>query len=173
VDRLIKIDGLAFKIKTTINKYKYVLIVLIAGIILMVIPGRTESESTDTKESVSESVSETEKRLTELLSKGKGVGRVSVMITLEYSEKTVYMQNETRREGGSEIEEEKEISTVSEGNTEIPLVQETRGAQYRGACIICDGADNAQVRLWITDAVSDLLNIGSDKISIIQYGSKG
>ena len=37
-----------------------------------------------------------------------------------------------------------------------------------GAAVVCDGADNAQVRLAIVRAVSDCTGLGSDKITVLK-----
>jgi len=37
-----------------------------------------------------------------------------------------------------------------------------------GAVIVCQGADDPQVRLSIVDAVSKVTGLGSDKISVLK-----
>ena len=40
--------------------------------------------------------------------------------------------------------------------------------EYRGAVIVCQGADQASVRLAIVQAVSNVTGLGADKISVLK-----
>jgi stage III sporulation protein AG len=40
---------------------------------------------------------------------------------------------------------------------------------YQGAVIVCQGADNSAVRLAVSEAVSALTGLSSDKISILKW----
>ena len=64
------------------KKYKYVGLVVLAGILLMLLPGK--KTAADPQESGgSFSLEDTERRMEELLGRMDGVGRVQVMLTLK------------------------------------------------------------------------------------------
>ena len=82
-----------------------------------------------------------ENELAALCSEVKGVGRVSVMITLKEGERTDY--------AGSKV------SSVSP-----PSVL--------GAAIVCDGGGDAETRAELTRLVSGLLGIGSNRVTVAE-----
>ena len=42
---------------------------------------------------------------------------------------------------------------------------------FRGAVVLCDGADDASVRLSVTQAVSTVCGIGADKVTVLKMKS--
>ena len=54
------------------------------------------------------------------------------------------------------------------GGGEEPVKIKTVGPAYRGALIVCDGADSAVVRLQVTQCVSALTGLSSNQISVIK-----
>lgn len=82
-----------------------------------------------------------ERELASLCAEVKGVGRVSVMITLKEGERTEY--------AGSKV------SSVSP-----PSVL--------GAAIVCDGGGDAETRAALTRLVSGLLGIGTNRITVAE-----
>ena len=76
------------KLKDILNKYRFAVLVALAGVVLMLLPaGKQEIEATDTAgEEMSFSLEETERRMAEVLSAMDGVGRVQVMLTLHSGE---------------------------------------------------------------------------------------
>lgn len=118
---------------------------------------------------------ETQERLENLLSHIEGVGRVKLLLSQARSAESVY-QTDTRRTGGDSGYTE-ELTTVffqSSGAQKEPVVTMTRDPVYRGAVVVCDGADSASVRLSVINAVSSLTGLGSDKITVVKMkGSTG
>ena len=49
-----------------------------------------------------------------------------------------------------------------------PAVQSTVYPTYQGALVVCDGAERASVRLAVTQAVSSLTGLGSNKIAVVK-----
>ena len=68
---------------------------------------------------------------------------------------------------GSTIRKETVILTDSERNQQ-PLVQQVLPPQYLGAVIVCQGAENAAVRLAVVEAVRNATGLGADKISVLK-----
>ena len=66
------------------KKYKYVGLVVLAGILLLLLPAGRETQTPRPSESGgSFSLEDTERRMEELLGRMDGVGRVQVMLTLK------------------------------------------------------------------------------------------
>ena len=82
-----------------------------------------------------------ENELASLCAEVRGVGRVSVMITLKEGERTDY--------SGSKV------ASVSP-----PSVL--------GAAIVCDGGGNAEIRSELTRLVTGLLGIGSNRVTVTE-----
>ncbi len=149
------------------GKYKFVLLIALLGLILVLIPFGTRGKRAEPTESETAfDLREIEERLEDILSRGRGVGRVRIMLTLEKSPETVYVTegSATRSENGSD--EKTEVSKISSSGGEVPLVRESRSPVYRGALILCDGAGDPRVRLWVIEAVGDLLGLSSDRITV-------
>lgn len=152
----------------TVGKYKYALIAALFGVLLMVIPfGSRSSESAKEESPAAFDLHAVEKELEELLSSSPGVGKVKVMLTLERSEEVVYMTegSSSVTEGGSD--EKSEVSKVNGDKGEEALVRSQFSPVWRGAVILCEGAEDDGIRLRVTAAVSSLLGIGSDRIAIL------
>ena len=64
------------------KKYKYVGLVVLAGIVLMVLPAGTSAPDPQ-KDSGGFSLEETERRMEQVLGRIRGVGQVQVMLTLK------------------------------------------------------------------------------------------
>ena len=66
---------------------------------------------------------------------------------------------------------ENTISTVSNGSYgEEPIRVTTTSPEFRGAVVICQGAEDDRVRLAVTEAVGALCDLGADKITVIKMG---
>ena len=158
-------DGLERKEKLVqwIGKYKYILLVLLIGVALMLIPDGSKKEKTSTIQSTSPaqqaSLSE---ELAQILKNIQGAGRVQVMLTLESSEQTVYQTDKPS------TDRQDTVIITNENREQSGLVQQVISATYRGAIILCQGADSPTVRLAITDAVSKVTGLDSSQISILK-----
>ena len=114
-----------------------------------------------------ENLADTERAMEEILSKISGVGRVDVMLTLHSGGELVLAQDTSLRYSGPTQNPdtyERTSDTVS-GTGGVVVTQE-KYPLYRGALVVCEGADQAQVRLAMTQAVSALTGLGTDRITI-------
>lgn len=168
------------KILKLFNQYKYLLLVIAAGILLLIIP--ISSDNADTSHAaaapdVEFSVTGEEERLEALISSINGVGRVKVMLTLKSGMEVLYAdeeQSSSRRsesdgQAGYDLDESVDRKPVilSDGQGgQQPVIIKKVYPQYQGALIVCDGAGSPAVRLSIAQAVSSLLNLGTDTITI-------
>lgn len=166
-------------IRLNFNKYKYVLLVCLAGLILAAWPsGRAGEQALPETSDAQAEVIQTpalEDSLEETLSHIEGVGRVRVMITLKSSSRSVYAYDTSSSEKSSASDSSTELSSdreqtmvFSEGSERTPIAVRTEAPLYQGAVVVCDGADSASVRLALTEAVRAVTGISSDCISILK-----
>ena len=154
------------------GKYKYVLLVVLVGAVLLLWPSGKGTESSDPGAQTWTGVDlfgveELEEKLEKALSQVEGAGKVTVVLTLEESAKQVLAQDEEGSWGSNETR--RDTSTVllgrGSGLQEVVPLQEI-GPRYRGALVVAEGGDLPQVRLALCEAVSALTGLGADKISI-------
>ena len=151
-----------------IKKYRYPVLILLLGLVLMLIP--TGSRETVTEQPVETQEEATmEERLEELLSQIQGAGKVRVMLSYSGGEHTLYQTNEDIVTGSDSSTIRQDAVTVTDSDrNETGLVKQVIPATYLGAIVLCQGADSAAVRLAIADAVSKITGLGTDKISILK-----
>ena len=145
------------KIREWIGKYRYVLLILLAGLALMLLPTSSgKSEMPTVPEPEPETM---ESRLEKILSRIQGAGQVAVMLTEADGGEVVY---QTDGEGGDTV-----LVTDSARN-EQGLVRTSRPPVYQGAIVVCSGADSPSVCLAITEAVADVTGLGMDRITVLK-----
>lgn len=157
---------LAGKIKGPMEKYRLVWLVILAGLILLMLPmGEEEEPVQETPTATTQfDLAALENRLEEALSKIDGAGEVTVVLTIQNGPRQVLAQDVDRRTGEGENTETVILSRGSSAQ-ETVAVQELYPS-YQGALLICEGGDDPDVRLKLTEATSALTGLGADKISI-------
>ena len=112
---------------------------------------------------------ELEERLSALLSQVSGAGNVQVILTMSSGEETLYQANEdvSTQENGMTTKTDTVTVTDAQRN-ESGLIRQVNPPVYKGAVVVCQGADNAAVRLAIVDAVGKATGLGADKISVLK-----
>lgn len=168
-----RIDAAVEKLKGA----KYVLLVLLAGLVLLLLPtGRGE---TPEKEAAEESAAETspdgdlEARLAEILSLVEGAGQVRVLLTpADGGERVLAKDTESASESrdGETRTESAESSVVVQrsGGGSEPVEITCRAPTYRGAVIAAQGAGDARVRLELLEAVKAATGLSGDAIKIVK-----
>lgn len=157
-------------IKQSFDKYKYILLICLLGILLTLIPGKSTAKKTDstTMSEYISSAQEMETGLEELLSNIDGVGRVDIMITMRRGYEPSYIYNSSTSEANSSLTEKNEL-VIARGNAgDTPVISSVSSPEYMGAVVLCDGAGSATVQLEITEAIKSLTGITSDNIKISQ-----
>lgn len=152
------------------KKYKYAVLVILLGITLMMLPSKSKPNQTDTQNNtVPIQALDPAKELAGILTQIHGVGKVQVLLTVKAGECTIYQTDEdiTNAETSSSIRKDTVIVTDSERNQK-PLVVQVLPPQYLGAVIVCQGAENAAVRLAVVEAVCKVTGLGADKISVLK-----
>ena len=156
------------KIRSIAEKNKYVLIVLLVGLLLILWPvgGRETSEAApvpvQTEHPLAFSLEEKERRIAEALSRIEGAGEVVVVLSLRTSlEQEVAVDEDTAGR--------RETVTISTGaGTQSEVTLRYRFPEFRGALVVSEGASDASVRLQITQAVASLTGLGTDRITVTQ-----
>lgn len=153
------------------GKYKYVILILIFGLILMVLPDFTSSakDTQPQQQTIIQPQKTEEEKLEEILSKIDGAGEVCVMLSLARGEETVYQTDADNTSSENNTSTRLESVIISgEDRRETGLVRQVNPAVYQGAVVICKGGDKPEVRLAIVEAVSDITGLGSDRISVLK-----
>ena len=152
------------------QKYKYVLLVIAAGIVLLLLPlGGEENPTSGGTERQAESgeetfrVEEMERRLEEALSMVDGAGEVTVVLTVKSGTRQILAQDSSR--SGEESSTSTVVVSTGSGTEDAVVLQQVY-PQYQGALVVCPGGGDPAVCLKLVDAVSALTGLGADKISI-------
>ena len=133
-------------------------------------PAESSSRETDEPQStadeaayVQEYASNLEQTLTGVIESIQGAGHVKVAVTLEAGPQTVYALDETDRgENGSEVQH----ILMEDSSGQSALVEMVWEPEIRGIAVVCQGAADVQVQAQITEAVSVLTGVSSNRISI-------
>lgn len=150
-----------------LKKYKYAVLILLLGIVLMAIPqGKREQSAQTTSDTDYEDI---EIQLEEILGKVEGAGAVKVMLTQKEGMQYTYLTNDQYQTYETERERKETAVLLSDGNgAETVVVSGTKYPVFKGAVIVCEGADSPLVKYNIVNAVSDLTGLSSDRISVIK-----
>ena len=152
-------DGIEPKqrINALFGKYKYPILVVLVGMALLLLPGREAEEPAVPAQTVTEE--SLEQRLERLLAQIEGAGAVRVLLTEDTGRETLWQ---------TDVDSDRENTVIVEDSdrNETGLVRWTRSPSYRGAVILCQGADVPSVKLAIVEAVRCVTGLGADRISV-------
>ena len=161
----------AGKLLVYLKQYKYVLIVIAAGILLLAWPSGTQSEEPAATGGVTGqeedfSVEALEERLGEVLSKVDGAGQVSVVLTVRSGMERVLATDRSMTQAADAQEREEQTVVISTGSGEETVLITQKYPTFQGALVVCRGGDDPVVQLTLTRAVSALTGLGSDRITV-------
>ncbi|MBB5173077.1 stage III sporulation protein AG [Texcoconibacillus texcoconensis] len=121
-----------------------------------------------------------QKQLTNALEQVVGLSDVTVMVNVNETERDVYQKNVSEKiqnteendyEGGERNVEdstiEEEVVIVRDGESEKPLIVKTEKPEIRGVLVVANGVENSQVKMWVVEAVSRVLDVPSHRISVL------
>lgn len=155
------------KITQWLGKYRYLLLVVLLGLGLMLIPtGKSDGSSSVpvTTGSVG-SGSTLSEELEDILSGIQGAGKVRVLLTIAKGEQIIYQTDGTTAENGGR----QDTVVITDGNrTQSGLVQQSISPIYRGAIVVCQGADSPAVCLAVKEAVSKVTGLDTSQISVLK-----
>ena len=153
-----------------VGQYRYVLLVILVGLVLMGLPTGTKKESAGTQADVVKTSQEEQLSdlLESILSEIDGAGEVSVLLSIDQGAETIYQLNEDITEGDSSATRTDTVLVTDVERTQNGLVRKIIPQTYLGALVVCEGGDNPAVKLAITDAVSKVTGLSSDRIVILK-----
>ena len=160
------------------TKYRMAALIMAAGIACLLWPAGSQetAEPAENAGAESETLLQTEARMERILGRIHGVGRLQLMLTLESTARQelavdteISVRGNASNPGDSSRRSETVIISGTDG--EEPVVEYCVSPSYRGAVVVCEGAENASVRLAVTQAVSALTGLGSDRIVVIRCQS--
>lgn len=158
-----EITGFRQKITEWIGKYKFVVLILLVGVGLMLIPGKSnEKDQADIQPQQTVQQETLSEELESILSDIQGAGRVEVMLTIKSGEQVIY-QTDT-----PSADRQDTVIITDADRAQGGLVQQIIAPIYRGAIILCQGADSPSVCLAITEAVSKVTGLDSSQISVLK-----
>ena len=139
------------------DKYKFVALVALAGAVLLLWPALVEAEL--------------QQEMEDILGRIQGVGEVQVLLTVESDgERQLAQDSELSYSGSTAAPEDYSRSSqtvlVDDGSAEAPVVTRTVYPTYRGALVVCQGGDRADVKLAVTEAVAALTGLSADRITV-------
>jgi len=152
-----------------VGKYKYVLLVLLVGVLLMLIPGKEPAADNNITTITTDTQPELSERLEKILGNIYGAGEVMVMLSVEEGERVLYQTDttESQNENSKDSRSQTVLVTDSQRN-ENGLVYQKNPPVYQGAIVLAEGADDPSVKLAIVDAVSKVTGLGANKISVLK-----
>ena len=117
-----------------------------------------------TNNATENSINSEDEKISEILSKIEGVGKVSATITYKDSGFTEVLKN-------VEIKVENGVKTTIESAVLIngkPYVINQHTPAVEGILVVCEGANEIKVKIEITEVLKTIYNVSSDKIKILK-----
>ena len=141
----------------------------------------TNNQTINQNQTQGTSETDLETRLEEILSQIQGVGEVKVLLNYSESSEVVAMYNETSRtsnteetdtEGGTrtiqETDTQKDIIYQEEDGQKTPRTQKIVQPKIEGAIITAKGANQANVKTNIIQAVEAVTGLATHKIQVFE-----
>lgn len=161
------------KIWEGLKKYRLVLLVLAAGVVLLLWPSGSAGPAGASAPGPAEApgpdfdLAGLEAKLERVLSKIDGAGEVTVALTVRDGVEQVYAFDEAVSRDGDGQERKRETVVISTGSgTEEVVAIQQRYPAFQGAVVVCQGGGSPEIRLLVTQAVAALTGLGTDRISV-------
>ena len=116
---------------------------------------------------------EIQTEMEEILSHIQGVGQLQLMLTVDRGREQVLAGDTTLSYRGptaapEDYSRSSETVVLSGDGGSVVVTQEV-WPKFRGALVVCQGAEDPTVQLEVIEAVSALTGLGSDKISVVTW----
>lgn len=121
--------------------------------------GKPDTSKTDTGQSAAEYQTELENRLEKLISQMAGAGKTTVMVTLESGEERIYALDTQ----SGQVQQQTSHVLLDDGTA---LTETVCQPQVRGVAVLCEGADDVRTAARITELVSAVLDLPSNRICV-------
>lgn len=146
--------------KKPLGKKKYLLLGLgfVFGLLLLLYGSfgtKSESDTADALPTAQEYRRELTAEIEALCSRVSGVGKVTVLVSLEGGYEYVYAKDA-----------DGDCVSIGSGSNKQAVVQNILPPKLLGVGIVCDGGEDAATRAALTELLSAALGIGANKIYI-------
>lgn len=152
---------------------KAILIVAIGilGMLLVMLSESGDNQENDNFQPKSEIHIYTETELAlnieKFISNIQGAGKSKVIVTYECYEEAVYLYDADERiQGDGDSDKSSEYIIIDTGDSEDGLKAKILAPKIRGVAVVCQGGNNPTTKEMIITAISALLNISTNKISV-------
>lgn len=145
------------------GKYRYVLIVVAAGLALMLLPQK--EETAPAPQTIVQRESTLQEDLEDILSGIQGVGKVRVLLTEAQGSRTVYVQDESASQDSLKTDA---VIITDSSRTQTGLISQVLPPVYLGAVVVCQGGDDPVVKLSVVEALCDATGLTADKITVLK-----
>lgn len=145
---------------TYLKKYRFTALILISGILIMLIPQQQTIQYQEEPDQVQPLLQE---ELADILSQIAGVGKVQVLLTEASGSNTIF-----QTDSGMNAQNQNTVILTDGSRKESGLVKQILPPIYRGAVVVCRGADSASVRLAVVEAVKSVTGLSSDCITVLK-----
>lgn len=155
------------------NRYKFVALVALIGMGILLWPGGSGAGTVlPERSALPERDLETE--MAEILSAMSGVGQAKVLLTVDSDgENQLAQDTELAYRGDTAAPEDysrrSETVLVEGAAGDEAVVIRRQYPTYRGALVVCQGGDRAEVQLAVTEAVAALTGLSADRITVAKW----
>ena len=156
------------------DRYKYAALVVLIGAGLLLWPsGKGGTETTSRRQAETVDIRDIQTEMEGILGAISGVGQVKVMLTVDSDgERQLAQDTELTYSGSVESPEDysrRSETVLTDGGGDGTVVTRTLYPTYRGALVVCQGGDRADVRLTVTEAVASLTGLSADRITVAKW----
>jgi stage III sporulation protein AG len=143
------------------------------------VPAFGLSKSTGNKD-ITDYEKQYESQLKTSLDEMLGVKDTRVVVNVDSSEEKVLetnkntknqTTNETDTNGGKrkvqDSSTDEQMVIIRNGDQEVPIVVQTKKPKIRGVLVVAKGAENIEVKKWIVDAVTRVLDVPSYRVAVM------
>ena len=158
------------KLGNVLNKYRYAALVFVIGLVLVFLPTKNKKQTDIPQETMPDLQQTIETHaLEEVLKSIQGAGNVKVLLSVANGEETIYQKDiDISNSDGSSSNRDETVLVTDAQRAESGLIRQVNPPIYLGAIVVCEGADNAAVKLSITQAVSKITGLSTDHICVLK-----
>ncbi len=158
------------------DRYKYAVLVVLIGAGLLLWPSGTGGTAPASRGTAApaQAVQDVRGEMEEILGTISGVGQVKVMLTVDTDgERQLALDTELSYSGDTaaptDYSRKSETVLLDGDDGDETVVTRTLYPTYRGALVVCQGGDRAEVRLAVTEAVAALTGLSADRITVAKW----
>ena len=155
------------------EKYKFVALIVLIGVVLLLWPSGLGKTANSGSVQETQTERDVEGEMEDILAKISGVGQVQVMLTVDTEDIRQLAQDTELTYSGSAAAPEdysrRSETVLTDGEGDGTVVTRTLYPTYRGALVVCQGGDRADVRLAVTEAVASLTGLSADRITVAKW----